>query len=265
MVGKQARSATSPARSDSSGDAMSGAAASGGPSGLSSAVEDSVKHPSDYESTSLTRSEYIAAIVHLYRGELSRATSWRMRLDNTTNWAVLTTAGILTLSLGERESPPELLLVGMVLVSVFWAFESRRYRFADIWYSRVRKIEENFYGPILRRNPISPSAGWGDLVAGDLFQPRFKISRFEALRTRLLRNYWAIYLVILLSWILKISIHPNQARDWSDVVDSMQIGGLVPPWVTVSLLGAFGLFLVSVILFTPTTNPDDTDHWKISP
>jgi uncharacterized membrane protein len=35
--------------------------------------------PVDYESTPLTRQEYISAIVHLYRGELDRATTWRLR------------------------------------------------------------------------------------------------------------------------------------------------------------------------------------------
>ena len=35
----------------------------------------------------------LTVLAHLYRGELYRANSWRMRLDNTTNWAVITTAG----------------------------------------------------------------------------------------------------------------------------------------------------------------------------
>ena len=218
----------------------------------------------DYESTAVSRSEYIAAVVHLYRGELSRATSWRMRLDNTTNWAVITTAGILSLSFRERDSSHVLLLMGMLLVSVFWAFESRRYRFADIWYSRVRKIEENFYGPILRRDPVSREREWGALVAADLFHPRFKISRTEALRTRLIRNYWAIYLVLLLSWLVKLSIHPMRARDWGDIFDGMAIGP-ASPWITVGVLGAFLLFLLYLVLGTPTTNPDEADHWKISP
>ena len=65
-----------------------------------SQVSDPEENGSDYESTPLSRQEYISAIVHLYRGELYRATSWRIRLDNTTNWAVLTTAGLLSLSFG---------------------------------------------------------------------------------------------------------------------------------------------------------------------
>ena len=32
----------------------------------------------------------IGALAHLYRGEVYRSTIWRTRLDNTTNWAVVT-------------------------------------------------------------------------------------------------------------------------------------------------------------------------------
>jgi uncharacterized membrane protein len=44
--------------------------------------------PTAFEDYPLTRSEYIAALVHFYRGELSRADHWRARLDPTTNWAI---------------------------------------------------------------------------------------------------------------------------------------------------------------------------------
>lgn len=36
----------------------------------------------------MTRAEYIAALVHFYRGELGRALALRIRLDTTTNWAI---------------------------------------------------------------------------------------------------------------------------------------------------------------------------------
>ena len=32
----------------------------------------------------------IGAIAHLYRGEIYRSTIWRTRLDNTTNWSIVT-------------------------------------------------------------------------------------------------------------------------------------------------------------------------------
>ncbi len=85
----------------------------------------------DLESTPLTRQEYISAVVHLYRGELHRSTSWRIRLDSTTNWAVLTTAGLLTFSFREGGHSHWVLLTGVALITVFLAFEARRFRMAE--------------------------------------------------------------------------------------------------------------------------------------
>ena len=142
----------------------------------------------DYESSPLTRPEYISALVHLYRGELYRSNSWRLRLDHTTNWAVITTAGLLTFSFGDAGHSHWALLIGLAVITVFLGFEARRFRFAHMWRSRVRMIEENFYGPILRRDPVSPEADWGDMVAEDLFRPQFKIGRLQSIRLRLMRN-----------------------------------------------------------------------------
>ncbi len=214
--------------------------------------------PADYESTPITRQEYISAIVHLYRGEMYRATAWRIRLDNTTNWAVLTTAGLLSLSFGSGAPANVELFVGVPLISVFWAFESRRYRYADIWQSRVRKIEENFYGPILRRDPVSPEREWGQLVAKDLFRPRFKITRFEALRARFLRNYWTIFCVLLLAWMVKIL---TGAHRWEQVRARLELGPLpwwVPFVVIVGLLSA-----IALLLFTTRHTRAEEDHWNI--
>src|SRR6266853_3217546 len=71
----------------------------------------------------------IAALSHLYRGELYRSTVWRTRLDTTTNWAVLTTGIALSLTFSsESASPLPLVLVGL-LVATFLHIEARRYRF----------------------------------------------------------------------------------------------------------------------------------------
>jgi len=217
----------------------------------------------DYESTPLTRQEYITALVHLYRGELSRATLWRIRLDATTNWAVLTTAGLLPLSFGSSEPHSHVvLLIGMLLVTVFWAYESRRYRFADIWYSRVRKIEENFYGPILRRDLTSPKRHWGLLVAEDMFRPAFKITRMEALRARFLRNYWAIFSVILMSWTVKLAAG---TRSTAEVRERLEIGPL-PYWVPLAAIAVFLLLLVGLLVTTRKSLVEhEADHWRITP
>jgi uncharacterized membrane protein len=219
--------------------------------------------PADYESSPLSRSEYITAIVHLYRGELYRATSWRIRLDQTTNWAVLTTAGLLSLSFGSSEDHAHVvLLVGMVQITVLWVLESRRNPVADIWYTRVPNIEENFYGPILRRDPQSPERHWGLLVAEDMFRPSFKISKLEALRARFLRNYWAIYLVMFFAWLIKLSVGTENV---DDVRARLKIGPL-PYWTPLALMATFLVLLLVLLVVTRSSQVDEeADHWKISP
>ena len=214
--------------------------------------------PVDYESTPLTRQEYISAIVHLYRGELDRATTWRLRLDATTNWAVITTAGILSFSFGVEGHSHLVLLIGVALVCVFWMIEARRYRYADIWYARVRKIEENFYGPILRRDPVSPMREWGHLVAADLFRPSFKVSRAYALKKRLLRNYWAIFVVLFGSWAIKLLAYPP-AQGWAEVRERLGVG-LLPWWLPLLLITAFLAFVVWLLF--AGAEPEDPNRWN---
>ena len=217
----------------------------------------------DYESTPISRSEYIAAIVHLYRGELYRANSWRIRLDNTTNWAILATAGVMTYSFGDPARSHWVLLLGMALVAVFLFFEARRFRFYYVWRARVRMIEENFYGPILRRDPVSPEEDWGKLVAGDLFKPSFKITRFAALRARLTRNYWAIFLVLLFAWIVKVEVHPEPARDnWEVIKANLGEGWILPWWTPLVYVAGFFTAVVGVIFFAPKAATIDED-WDL--
>ena len=213
----------------------------------------------DYESTPLARSEYIAAVVHLYRGELSRSISWRMRLDNTTNWAVITTAGLLTFAFGTVDHSHWVILIGMALIAVFLTFEARRYRYEDVWRHRVRKIEENFYGPILRRDPISPEKSWGSLVARELFEPSFQIGRLEAIRARLVGNYWAIFGVLGFAWCVKLFIHPTPAHGWGELRDRLSMGFL-PWWLPLAYLGTFLAVCLAIVLNPQVRRHNDLTH-----
>ena len=227
---------------------------------MSEKIESEPLTDADYESTPLTRAEYIAAMVHLYRGELYRSNSWRLRLDNTTNWAVITTAGLLTFSFGDAKHSHWTLLFGLALITVFLGFEARRFRFAHMWRSRVRMIEENFYGPILRRDLKSPEQRWGSLVADDLFRPRFKIGRMAALRTRIVRNYWTIYAVILLAWVVKVITTPTTAHSFSEIQDRISLNPL-PWWSALAYVGAFLLAALTLIFFGPRTPRNELQYW----
>ena len=204
----------------------------------------------DLESAPLTRPEYISAIVHLYRGELYRANAWRIRLDATTNWAVLTTAGLLTFSFGEGTRSHWVILLGLALVTVFLAFEARRFRAADVWRLRVRQIEENFYGPILRRDLVSPESSWGRLIAEDLFNPTYKLPRLFALRQRFTRNYWPIYAVLLGAWVVHVLAFPEEAGSWSDVQEHLR-SGLLPWWAPISYVATILVGMGALVMLGP--------------
>jgi uncharacterized membrane protein len=217
----------------------------------------------DYESTPITRAEYIAAVVHMYRGELYRANSWRMRLDTTTNWAILTTAGLLTFSFGPGTHTHWVMLLGMPLIMVFHAIEARRYRFADVWRGRVRMIEENFYGPILRRDPVSPERNWGKLVAEDLLRPRLKMSRLEALRNRFTRNYWAIYAALVGFWIAQIYIRPAPAHSFDELRERLTTG-MLPWWIPLAWISTFLLSLLTLVILTPKPPSSEAEYWSLT-
>ncbi|MGQ0721089.1 MAG: DUF2270 domain-containing protein [Candidatus Eiseniibacteriota bacterium] len=211
--------------------------------------EDTPPARVDLEGTHLVRSEYIAAMVHFYRGEMYRATQWRLRLDNTTNWSIIAAGGLLTFSFGHPESSPLILLLGQGIVFAFLWIESRRYRIFDVWRARVRKIEENFYNPILTRRLVSPDPWWGDAVAHDLAQPRFKMSRWHAMHSRLRANYLILFLILNTAWILKIFTHPTPTHSLGLACQRLDAGIL--PWqAIVGVVLAFYVALLS-LYFVP--------------
>ncbi|MDX1624673.1 MAG: DUF2270 domain-containing protein [Gemmatimonadota bacterium] len=179
-----------------------------------------------FEEFPLTREEYISAMTHFYRGELGRADAWRSRLDPTTNWAVVTAGGMLSIAFTTPEHSHVTLLLAVVLITVFLGFEARRFRYYDVWRSRVRMMEENFFIPILRRNLVSPREDWRDYVAEDLDRPTFKMTLLEAVGMRLWNNYLWIYFAVLLAWIVKLHLHPDRATSPGQLVERAEVGPL---------------------------------------
>jgi len=222
--------------------------------------EDKLTSRADYESDSLNRQEYIAAIVHLYRGELHRATVWRMRLDNTTNWSIITVAGLLTFSFDGQNHSHWVLLVGVLLLTSFLSIEARRFRFFDVWRYRVRKIEENFYGPILRRDVVSPDRVWGDRVAEDLLHPVFKISYRAALRARFTRNYWVLYSVLLGGWCLKVMLEPSPVHSFADLRANLS-GGVIPWWIPAMVAASIAVMMVVTAFAFPKAPINEESYW----
>ncbi len=192
-----------------------------------------------FEDYPLTRQEYIQVMVHFYRGEVARSTSWRERLDATTNWAVLTTAGMLSLAFSSPESPHIVLLLSNFIILAFLSIEARRYRYFEVYRARVRMIEENFLIPVITRKLESPMRSWRDRVAEDLDLPKYKSTYLEALG----RNYIWIFVILLGGWILKLTLHPFVAESVHEVYDRMQVGHVPALVVLLFGLGFWGFLL----------------------
>jgi uncharacterized membrane protein len=168
----------------------------------------------------------IGALAHLYRGEMYRSKIWRSRLDGTTNWAVGTTGiGLSVTFSNPANSPLTLILVGL-LVLIFLLIEARRYRYFDIWRTRVRLLEVCFFGPILKGEGVRTENGWNEALARDYEHLRFHISFLEAFGRRLQRNYGWIFVVLGVSFITKIIVHPLPLQTWAQFWERTAIGPL---------------------------------------
>ncbi len=202
----------------------------------------------EFENQPLQRPEYITAMAHLYRGELQRSLSWRLRLDTTTNWAIFTTAGILTFAFNNPEFAAQTLLAGMYANLLFLILEAQRFRFFDVFHSRLRMVEENFYGPMLRRDLESPLADWGLHVAEDLHHPHFHISMRQAIRARLGRVYAPLFIALIIGWLLVVVLQRRAAgEDWFQILAI----GRVPGYVPVVLVAGLFIFLLVCVTTAP--------------
>ncbi len=210
--------------------------------------------PPQFEDSPLTRAEYITALAHFYRAEMYRSMVWRTRLDTTTNWAIISTLAVLTSSLNNPEYATEALLLGMFVNVIYLVIEARRFRFFDVWRARVRMMEENFYGGILRRDQTCTDQDWGSQVADDLLCPRFHLTRIQAFRARLMRNFRFIFMLFLLAWIGH-RIAPGEP-------DKFMTGlNVFPVWLPDALVGVLYLSLVLIAIFTPKAPPPEEAYW----
>lgn len=215
----------------------------------------------DYETDPLERSSYITAVVHLYRGEISRANTWRNRLDQTTHWAIFVTASALGFAFGQEQATHFSLLFANLLLLILLGLEARRFRFFDVWRARIRKIETNFFAPILRRRLASPERDWVVLVAQDLEEPHFHLTRGQAFRIRLIRNYLPIFGVVLVAWIIKLCVHPVPTNSLDELYDRCHVGP-VPGWVTLASVAAF-YGALAVVALRGGRPSDRRDNWDI--
>lgn len=196
----------------------------------------------------LKPSEFTTAMVHFFRAEISRANVWRVRLDTTTNWAVVTTGAVISFSFSDPNGFSSVFVLNMLLITMFLSIEARRYRYYELWASRVRLMETDFFAAMLVP-PFRPDPDWAETLADSLLQPHFSISTWEAFGRRLRRNYLWIYLVLDLAWFSKLAVQPTVAASWTEIVQRASVGP-VPGWLVLSFGIAFNMILILLALLT---------------
>jgi uncharacterized membrane protein len=181
---------------------------------------------------------------HFYRGQMSRVTTWRSRLDQTAYWAVTLLAALLTWVFSSPSNPHYLLLIGMAAMVVFLAVETRRYRAYDVWRERVRLLEQDLFAGMFDPDADLPHPDWRQRLAADLRDPTVKTPVGVALARRLRRIYYPLLLVLLASWLVRITVfQPDET--WRTTARIFGIPGVV----VVAGVGVFYLAVTLVVLY----------------
>lgn len=162
-------------------------------------------------------------MAHIFKSELSRSDTWRTRLDTTTNWALTTTAAVVSFGFSTGGSHITF-LGGLWMVVSFLMIEARRYRYYDLWNRRLRLLEEGYWAPLFRHEPTDPDAIRE--LAHEMERPQIQLSLFSAVATRLNRTYGPILIVLLLSWFVKVYSQPTPVTGFREFVERTHVGPL---------------------------------------
>jgi hypothetical protein len=151
---------------------------------------------------------------------------WRQRLDSTTNWAVITAGAAISFALGNAFGHHGVIILNMLLITLFLFIEARRSRYYELFASRVRLMETDFFAAMFVP-PFGPAADWAESMAENLLHPHFTISTWEAVGRRFRRNYMWIFVVLAMAWVAKSALFPTPLTGWPEFVQRSAVG-LIP-------------------------------------
>ena len=193
------------------------------------------------------------ALIHLYRAEVGKMTAYRQRLDMTTNWSVVTTAGLASFALGDNNNSHVVFLFAMLMNYFFLHLEARRFRTFEISHHRTRIMERFFY-PAMLGDKVDPD--WHQLLLAELAKPRSPMERWDSLGWRLRRNYLWIYVGILIAWIAKLDTVRSKQQAFSPInlIDAAHIGTF-PGWGVWAIVGVIYSYLIYLTIKAGRTYP----------
>ena len=211
-------------------------------------------------------------LAHFYRASVMHADVWRQRLDATTNWAVVTTAAVITFAFGEAQAPHYVLLMALVFTSLFLVMESRRYQIYRVWEVRIRSLHQFVMAPALRGEAVGGASAVQDeegdalaaaeaglaQIADHLASTRPRISLFQAAGYRIRRNYGPLFTIVLLAWMLKLWASPEPISSLATFVERASVGILPGEWI----LGGAALFFLSSIIAALAAPSEHMIDWS---
>jgi uncharacterized membrane protein len=158
---------------------------------------------------------------------------------------------MLSVSLSTSNAHHSVLMFAMVLAFFLLMIESRRYRFFDVYRSRVRRLERNYYAKLFDPG-VAGEEDWQRIMAADLLAPTFVMSMAEAVSRRLRRNYIWIFLILLGAWALKVTFpsfsgEVPPALSFHDWVRHAGVGPVSGWIISGIMLGFYGWIVVAAL------------------
>lgn len=194
-------------------------------------------------------------LFHYYRAEVYRETNWRTRLDVTTNWSIVVTAGIMSYVFSTPTASHIIILINALVVLFFLYVESRRFRYYNILRRRVRIMEKHLFGNIFEQKiPASPH--WRAKLAESLRDPVVSMSWLEAMAWRLRRNYLFLFLFLYGAWIAKLVQLASPSQNVLRIIVYAQVW-FVQGSVVVSVFTALFLSAIIVAYHVPRVSEID--------
>ena len=195
-----------------------------------------------------------AAVVHFYRAIVMHADVWRERLDATTNWAVVTTIGVISFAFARPQAPHFILLLLISACGLFLIMESRRYQTYDLWRRRIRSLNKYIIAPQIAPDEApSPDETERELafLARDLGRAVPHLRFLDALGYRLRRNYGYIYIFAVGSWAIKLYMHPAEATSAAELASRAQIA-MIPGTIVVGFVALSSVVILYLALRAPS-------------
>jgi hypothetical protein len=95
--------------------------------------------------------------------------------------------------------------------------------------------------------PFRPSPDWADHLVESLLHPTFPITVWGAVGRRFLRNYVWLITMLLVSWGIKLTLHPVPALDRATVVGRAAVGSIPGAWVVAAVGVVYGALVMQAL------------------